>query len=327
MTLEQHLIFVTVELILLVAVLWLYIKPLRQKREPSTPSTPSTSSTPSTPSTSSTPSTAKFIPNDYTDYLESNTWQELRQQAVTRANEQCESCKAPYDVVHHVNHPQTYEEDHLGNLLVVCGSCYGKLHGPRNQPEVVAKKEPPVRQQTVTAVQAPLFNRQPALFSGTRRNKLLQEYGECLFSEEVVSSGRAFFFNVYPISKQERILVVVEDREKGHKPFGHYHLSISEVSVLEFDKSFRETLDALNVLTTKDKKDLFTKKVVENNTSYFIDAKMASNGRSYLKITESKKTKQHTFERRYIMMFQDEFELFAAGLKKAISFLLKMEVP
>lgn len=305
MTLELHLIFVTVELILLVGALWLYIKPLRHKREPSTLST------------------AKFTPNGYGDYLKSNTWEELRQQAVTRANQQCELCKSPYDVVYHVKHPPTYEEDHLGNLLVVCGSCYAKVHGSRNQKEVVAKKEPPVWQQTVMTMQAPLLNRQPARSSDTRGHNLLQEYGARVFSEEVISSGGAFFFDVYPISKQERMLVIVEDREKGYKPFGHYHLSISEVSVLEFDKSFRETLDALRTLTVKNKKDLFTKKVVTNNSSYFIDAKMASNGRSYLKITESKKTEQHAFERRYIMMFQEDFELFAAGLKKAISFLLK----
>ncbi len=321
MALEFHLIFITVELILFIGTLWLYIKQLRKKVEPSTSST------------------TKFTPNDYGDYLKSKTWEELRQQAVTRANEQCELCKGPYDVVYHIKHPPTYEEDDLGNLLVVCGRCYGKRDGSLNQQEVEAKKIPPVWQQTVTTVQAPLFNPQPAtavqapLFNpqlarsfDTKPDKLLEEYGESVFSEEVVSSGRAFFFDVYPISKQERMLVIVEDRERGHKPFGHYRLSISEVSVLEFDRSFRETLDALRVLTTKDKKDLFTKKVVTDNSSYFIDAKMASNGRAYLKITESKRTEQNTFERRYIMMFKEDFELFAAGLKKAISFLLKMEV-
>lgn len=308
MTLELHLIFVTVELILLVVGVWLYSKWLGQKREPSTSSS------------------AELPPNGYADYLKSNTWEGLRQQAVRRANRQCELCQAPYEVVHHVNHPQTYEEDHLGNLLVVCGSCYGKLHGPRNQQKLAAKKAPPLSQKAVTAAQAPLFNQQAASPSDTRRRNFLQDYGPRVFSEEVIGGGRAFFFDVYSISKQKRTLVIVEDREKGHKRFGYYHLSIPEVSVLDFDRCFRETLDALRVLTTKDKKDLFTKKVVANNGSYFIDAKMASNGRMYLKITESKRKEEDGFERSYIMMFEEDFEPFAAGLKKAASFLLKMNV-
>ena len=82
----------------------------------------------------------------------------------------------------------------------------------------------------------------------------------------------------------------------------------------------------LRKLTTKDKKDLFTKKVIADNSTYFIDAKMASNGRDYFKITQSKKIKLDTFERSYIMMFEEDFDLFAAGLKKVISFLKKLEV-
>ena len=322
MTLELHLIFVAIELILLVAGLWLYIKLLEQKRE------------------RSTPSTTEFLQNDYVDYLKSNTWQGLRERAVTRANHKCELCQAPYEVVHHIKNPKKYEEDDLGNLLVVCGSCYGKFHRLRNQPESVAIEAPFVSQPPLTPVPPSLFKPKPAPILDVRHNQFLQKYGPCLFSEEVkpagmpvkgmpvIGGGRNFFFYVFSISTQERMLVIIEQTDSHKKRLSHDHICVPEESLLDFNTSFRNTLKSLRSLgdVSKNKRDFFTNNLFADHCTYFFDAKMAVNGRKYLKITESKRTDQGDPYRARVMIFEEDFDLFAAALKKAMSFLLKMEV-
>lgn len=71
--------------------------------------------------------------NTYKRYLRSVHWQNLRQQALSRANGRCEMCgykpwKPGTLQVHH----RTYErigKEGLDDLIVVCPRCHMKIHG------------------------------------------------------------------------------------------------------------------------------------------------------------------------------------------------------
>lgn len=68
----------------------------------------------------------------YSEYLESLGWGELRKAAYGRAANKCELCKGRAAAVHHVHYPKNgYENDHLDNLVVVCKKCHKLLHGIR----------------------------------------------------------------------------------------------------------------------------------------------------------------------------------------------------
>lgn len=107
--LEIHFIIIAIEIIIFIvgiAVLWFYKQKWIQK-----------------PSESH-----KQV---YSDYLNSEKWDSLKKLALERADYKCELCDATYKAVHHVKYPKKYKNDHIDNLLVVCGKCHAKLHGIR----------------------------------------------------------------------------------------------------------------------------------------------------------------------------------------------------
>lgn len=65
----------------------------------------------------------------YQEYLDSPEWDELRKEAYRRANHRCELCGDYAEAAHHVRYPKSFDEDCLGNLLVVCDRCHKLLHG------------------------------------------------------------------------------------------------------------------------------------------------------------------------------------------------------
>ena len=69
----------------------------------------------------------------WSEYMNSRKWEELRRQALKRADYKCELCGAPYKAVHHIRYPKRHRGDHLDNLLAVCAQCHAKLHGIRDE--------------------------------------------------------------------------------------------------------------------------------------------------------------------------------------------------
>jgi len=122
----------------------------------------------------------KFRKKNYDDYLGSRRWEELRRMALERADYKCDFCGDPYKAVHHIAYPKRYKDDHIDNLLVVCGKCHAKLHGIRNG------------------------------------HSLKNE--ERLYSEELPAGGRTYFFDVrYDAGTGRRYLSVSESWKRGKR--------------------------------------------------------------------------------------------------------------
>jgi hypothetical protein len=108
--LEIHFIIISIEIIIFIvgiAVLWFYKQKWVQK-------------------------SSESYKELYSDYLNSEKWDSLKKLALERADYKCELCGATYKAVHHVKYPKKYQNDHIDNLLVVCGKCHAKLHGIRD---------------------------------------------------------------------------------------------------------------------------------------------------------------------------------------------------
>ena len=69
-------------------------------------------------------------------------------------------------------------------------------------------------------------------------------------------------------------------------------------------------------------KELFTERVVAGSRTYFLDVKRSSDGKLYLKISESR-TGQDGYEHSRVMIFEDHLEPFIDGLRNAIMFCRK----
>ena len=61
-----------------------------------------------------------------------------------------------------------------------------------------------------------------------------------------------------------------------------------------------------------------TEKVSTNSRTFFFDLKKASNGKPYLVVTETRKSKdkEGEFQRNSIMLFREEAEPFRAALER-----------
>lgn len=116
----------------------------------------------------------------YEDYLGSRQWEELRRMALERSDYKCDFCGEPYKAVHHIEYPKKYRNDHIDNLLVVCGKCHAKLHGIRSE------------------------------------NSLKNE--EKLFSEELPAGGRTYSFYIcYDAGTGKKYLSISESWKRGKR--------------------------------------------------------------------------------------------------------------
>jgi len=72
---------------------------------------------------------------------------------------------------------------------------------------------------------------------------------------------------------------------------------------------------------------LHTEKVTGKSKSYYLDLKKAENGKSYLTITQSKKTEDETYERVKMILFEGELEKFGEAFLKIIMQYKSSEAP
>lgn len=217
----------------------------------------------------------------YSDYLNSKKWEDLRRKALERSDYKCEFCSIPYKAVHHVRYPKKYKEDHVDNLLVVCGKCHAKLHG--------------IRDERIT-----------------EQNEKIVNGGENLYSEEVKTGSHIYYFYVRYSSDQKRCLRMIESGKRGER-----QIEITEDDLEKFTKNITE---GLTLLSNKGYVQ-FEERILANNCTYFFEIKSAINESKYLKITESRRKDNSVFEKGHVIVFEDEGKLFLIGFQNTIKFI------
>jgi len=149
------------------------------------------------------PSVAVQKPS-YTGYLQSDSWKQLREAAIQRANSKCELCGAPYKAVHHIKYPSNYAHDALENLIVVCGKCHEKLHGGREDIQGEAQQE--------------------------------------LLAEKVITRTRTYFFDVKHTSSDEKYVQITEAKKRENDVYEYYRIMIFEEEIVKFYQGFQNVL-------------------------------------------------------------------------------------
>jgi len=62
---------------------------------------------------------------NYSEYLQTPTWKDLRQKAIARAGSRCQLCNSPKKLeVHHRCYPNELGAEELLDLTVLCKSCH-----------------------------------------------------------------------------------------------------------------------------------------------------------------------------------------------------------
>ena len=66
----------------------------------------------------------------YSEYIQTEEWAALREQALIRACYECEECGSPFRLqVHHIEYLSDWHSDNLDNLKVLCRKCHAWAHG------------------------------------------------------------------------------------------------------------------------------------------------------------------------------------------------------
>lgn len=73
-------------------------------------------------------------------------------------------------------------------------------------------------------------------------------------------------------------------------------------------------------MSTEEKKELFTYKVVAGSRTYFFDVKEAKDRTMYMVISESRQAGP-SYDHNRVMIFQEHMEVFTEGFQKALQFL------
>ncbi len=66
---------------------------------------------------------------DYEEYLKSDQWKKLIEEAYVKAGGSCSLCWGKPEAVHHIKYPKDLKDDDLDNLIAVCKRCHDILHG------------------------------------------------------------------------------------------------------------------------------------------------------------------------------------------------------
>jgi len=66
---------------------------------------------------------------DYSDFLSTPEWQELRQKAFERDKFKCQGCGTEYNLqVHHLEYSRNRLKEKLSNLVTLCSDCHELEH-------------------------------------------------------------------------------------------------------------------------------------------------------------------------------------------------------
>lgn len=72
--------------------------------------------------------------NSYTQYLDSELWDSIRQRVVQYKGWRCCTCGAPHTEIHHYDYsPESLRGDDLTNLWPICGTCHKEVHFPQGR--------------------------------------------------------------------------------------------------------------------------------------------------------------------------------------------------
>lgn len=67
-----------------------------------------------------------------------------------------------------------------------------------------------------------------------------------------------------------------------------------------------------------EKNDLYSEMVRASGRTYFMNIRQASNGKNYITITESRKTKEGEFQKSRVMIFKEDLQSFQAGFTRML---------
>lgn len=213
----------------------------------------------------------KFRKKKYDDYLGSRQWEELRRMALERSDYKCDFCGDPYKAVHHISYPKKYKNDHIDNLLVVCGKCHAKLHGIRSgnslkNEEKLFSEELPAGGRTYSfyicydaRTGKKYISISESWKRGKRQIKIFEEWfhvffdvfikfinftnknrdmGE-LFAEKILAGNRTYFFDVQYTVNENLYLTITEAEKTDKNPFVRNKIMI-------FEEDFQPFFHVLN---------------------------------------------------------------------------------
>ena len=73
--------------------------------------------------------TSTQMPED--DYLQTETWKNIRLHVLEAANYRCTDCGGIAETVHHEKYPDVWGKERFEDLVPLCNSCHAKRHGRR----------------------------------------------------------------------------------------------------------------------------------------------------------------------------------------------------
>ena len=73
--------------------------------------------------------TKKSTWKTYEDYLTSDEWHAIREEAMDRDKWKCRLCGAKAEQVHHHKYPGDWHDDEVANVISVCSLCHKRTHG------------------------------------------------------------------------------------------------------------------------------------------------------------------------------------------------------
>jgi hypothetical protein len=147
--------------------------------------------------------------------------------------------------------------------------------------------------------------------NSTSEENILEE-NKNSYLEEVIAGSRSYSFYVAYSDNNKKYLRIIESGKRGEKKI--------EITEDNFELFFNKLKTGLGLLHNQ-KSIQFEERISTTYSTYFFEIKFAINQSKYLKVTESKKQNNKTFEQSQILVFEDEVKPFLIGLDNAINFV------
>jgi hypothetical protein len=152
-----------------------------------------------------------------------------------------------------------------------------------------------------------------AKLHGIRDEQIIEASENC-YLEEVKTGSHRYSFQVIQAVNGKKCLRIIESGKRGER-----QIEIMEDNIEKFANNMSAGFASLN----NGKLVQFSEKLLTGYLTYFFEIKSAVNDSKYLKVTESRRKDNATFEQNPIIIFDDEAKLFSIGLDNAINFIMR----
>ncbi len=135
---------------------------------------------------------------EYKNFLESQEWQHLRQDALAKYGDSCSVCESNYGIhIHHLFYPKDIRQTKANHLMPLCFKCHATVHSSKKSKSIVWDENLIESKRTQIIERLRLLVKKPSFFeheawvkSEEKRKKIKDDHFRYVVQQSRIRRGK-----------------------------------------------------------------------------------------------------------------------------------------